>query len=48
MGDIFDSHGLRVFGAAMTALLIVVWVAIFATMLRCVKEKKLLYPQRNE
>lgn len=47
MSGVFDSHGLRIFGATMTAIVIVVWIAVLATMIRCLKEKKLLYPKDN-
>ena len=47
MSEIFDSRGLQIAGAVMTAALIIVWIAIFITMLRCLKQKKLLWPKDN-
>lgn len=47
MSEIFDSRGLQIAGAVMAAALIIVWIIIFITMLRCLKQKKLLWPKDN-
>lgn len=45
MGEIFESEGIRIFGSVMTAMLIVVWIGVFLTMLWSLKQKKLLWPK---
>ncbi|KAH7310658.1 voltage-dependent anion channel-domain-containing protein [Stachybotrys elegans] len=45
MGEIFDSQGIRIFGSVMAAALVFVWACIFATMIRCFKNRKLLWPK---
>ncbi|KAL7937510.1 voltage-dependent anion channel domain-containing protein [Trichoderma chlorosporum] len=45
MGNIFESRGLQLFGCAMTIALIMTWVTIFATMIACIKQRKLLWPK---
>ncbi|QYT01349.1 hypothetical protein H0G86_008392 [Trichoderma simmonsii] len=45
MGNIFESRGLQLFGCAMTIALVIAWIAIFATMVACIKQKKLLWPK---
>lgn len=47
MGEIFDSRGLQIAGSVMTAILIIVWIVVFITMLHCLKQKKLLWPKDN-
>ncbi|KAJ6441931.1 c4-dicarboxylate transporter [Purpureocillium lavendulum] len=47
MGKIFQSKGLRLFGSIMTIVLIVVWVGVFVTMMRCLRTRKLLWPKDN-
>ncbi|KAI5925461.1 voltage-dependent anion channel [Camillea tinctor] len=43
-----DSSGMRIFGCVMAAILIVVWALIFATMIRCLWRKELLWPKDLE
>ncbi|EGR52852.1 uncharacterized protein TRIREDRAFT_54391 [Trichoderma reesei QM6a] len=45
MGTIFESRGLQLFGCAMTIALVIAWVSIFATMIVCIRQKKLLWPK---
>ncbi|KAK1251142.1 hypothetical protein MKX07_005697 [Trichoderma sp. CBMAI-0711] len=45
MGAIFESRGLQLFGCAMTIALVIAWVSIFATMIVCIRQKKLLWPK---
>ncbi|KAH7040221.1 voltage-dependent anion channel-domain-containing protein [Microdochium trichocladiopsis] len=41
-----DSPGFRVFGCVMAACLVVVWIAVFATMIHCLVKKQLLWPEQ--
>ncbi|KAF7546184.1 hypothetical protein G7046_g9377 [Stylonectria norvegica] len=45
MGNVFDSEGIKIFGAVMTVALVIVWIGVFCTMIYCLKEKKLLWPK---
>ncbi|UKZ54773.1 hypothetical protein TrVGV298_008586 [Trichoderma virens] len=45
MGNIFESRGLQLCGCAMTIALVIAWVSIFATMITCIKQRKLLWPK---
>lgn len=42
------SEGLRITGCVMAAGLIVVWLLVFATMLRCLWNRQLLWPKELE
>ncbi|KAK6955979.1 hypothetical protein Daesc_003626 [Daldinia eschscholtzii] len=42
------STGLRITGCVMAALLIVVWALVFATMIRCLWNRELLWPKELE
>ncbi|KAI0133302.1 voltage-dependent anion channel-domain-containing protein [Hypoxylon sp. NC0597] len=42
------STGLRICGCVMAAVLIVVWVLVFATMLKCLWNRELLWPKELE
>ncbi|KAI1798976.1 voltage-dependent anion channel-domain-containing protein [Daldinia bambusicola] len=44
----FGSTGLRITGCVMAALLIVVWILVFATMIRCLWNRELLWPKDLE
>ncbi|KAI1506736.1 voltage-dependent anion channel [Biscogniauxia marginata] len=48
LADAINSNGLRIFGCAMAAVLVVVWALIFATMIRCLWKKQLLWPKELE
>lgn len=45
MGEIFESRGIQILGSVMTAALIIVWIVVFLTMLKSLKQKKLLWPK---
>ncbi|KAK5997127.1 Malic acid transport-like protein [Cladobotryum mycophilum] len=47
MGNILESPGIQLFGCIMTIILIIVWIGVFITMIRCLKERKLLWPKSN-
>lgn len=47
IGHFFQSKGLQIFGAVMTVALILVWILVFITMLRCLKQRKLLWPKED-
>ncbi|KAI0384761.1 voltage-dependent anion channel-domain-containing protein [Hypomontagnella monticulosa] len=42
------SEGLRITGCVMAAVLIVVWILVFATMIRCLWNRQLLWPKELE
>ncbi|KAK7753842.1 hypothetical protein SLS62_004208 [Diatrype stigma] len=43
-----DSAGLRIFGCVMAACLILVWLLVFVTMIRCLWRRQLLWPKELE
>jgi tellurite resistance protein TehA-like permease len=43
-----DSNPLTVLGCVIAAALILVWMMIFATMLRCLWKKELLWPKDED
>lgn len=45
LGTSLNSDGLKIFGCVLAACLVVVWIAIFATMLKCLWKKQLLWPK---
>jgi C4-dicarboxylate transporter/malic acid transport protein len=44
----FDVAAIRVIGCVMTCLLVLVWFAVVASMIRAVATKQLLWPERGE
>jgi len=42
-----ESPGFRIFGCSMAASLVVVWVAVFATMIKCLVKRELLWPETD-
>ena len=48
LGRALRSRGLQVFGCAMAAALVLVWSLVFATMLRCLWRRQLLWPKELE
>ncbi|KAI1635464.1 voltage-dependent anion channel [Biscogniauxia mediterranea] len=48
LASAIDSNGMRIFGCVMAAILVVVWALIFATMIRCLWRKQLLWPKDLE
>jgi tellurite resistance protein TehA-like permease len=45
LGTAFDSTALQIFGTAMAACLVLVWVGVFIAMIRCLRRKELLWPK---
>jgi tellurite resistance protein TehA-like permease len=43
-----DSNGLRIYGCVMAAALVLVWLMIFARMIRCLWTRQLLWPKDLE
>ena len=43
-----NSSGLRIFGCVMAACLILVWLLVFVTMIRCLWKRQLLWPKELE
>ncbi|KAF2280168.1 uncharacterized protein EI97DRAFT_439229 [Westerdykella ornata] len=43
-----DNRPIQYVGCAMTVLLVVVWVAVFAMMIRAVVKRQILWPQKQE
>ena len=39
-----NSSGLRIYGCVMAAALVLVWLVIFANMIRCLWTRELLWP----
>ncbi|KFH41611.1 Malic acid transport protein-like protein [Hapsidospora chrysogenum ATCC 11550] len=47
LGEIFQNRGMHIATSVMAAAIIVVWIAVFLTMLRCLKNKTLLWPKND-
>jgi tellurite resistance protein TehA-like permease len=45
LGRILNSEGLKIFGCVMAGVLLVVWLGVFITMLRCLRNRELLWPK---
>jgi tellurite resistance protein TehA-like permease len=45
LGKALETPGLQLFGSIMAAGLVIVWILIFIAMLRCLKQKGLLWPK---
>jgi hypothetical protein len=41
LGVAFDSPGLKIFGCVLAACLVLVWLAVFTQMLRCLWRREL-------
>ena len=48
IAEALDSRAIRVFGCAMTCLLVLLWATVFACMIRAVVVKDILWPQKQE
>ncbi|KAF6819972.1 c4-dicarboxylate transporter malic acid transporter [Colletotrichum sojae] len=48
LGKVFQNTGLQIFGCVMAAGLIVVWIGVFVTMIRCLYKKELLWPKDTQ
>lgn len=44
LASALDSSGLRILGCTMAVCLIIVWVLVFATMIKCLVKRQLLWP----
>lgn len=47
IGRAFGCRELEIVGCVMAALLVVVWAVVFGMMIRCVLQKKLLWPKEE-
>ncbi|PKS09724.1 hypothetical protein jhhlp_004345 [Lomentospora prolificans] len=45
LGTALSNEGLKIFGCVMAGVLLVVWLFVFVTMLRCLKNRELLWPK---
>lgn len=48
IGRAFDCEPLEIVGCAMAGLLVVAWATVFGMMVRCIYQRKLLWPQRSD
>ncbi|KAL9614892.1 MAG: hypothetical protein Q9167_000634 [Letrouitia subvulpina] len=48
IGKAFNSKAIQVIGCIMTVLLIVAWFLVFGMMIRAIKNKRILWPQKGE
>uniref|UniRef100_L2G403 C4-dicarboxylate transporter n=1 Tax=Colletotrichum fructicola (strain Nara gc5) TaxID=1213859 RepID=L2G403_COLFN len=48
LGKVFQNSGLQIFACVMAAGLIVVWVVVFVTMVRCLYKRELLWPKDTQ
>ena len=48
IGKAFESHTIQVVGCVLTIALIVTWILVFGMMIRAIKKKHLLWPQKGE
>ncbi|KAK4455711.1 malic acid transport protein [Podospora aff. communis PSN243] len=44
LGIAFESNGLKIFGAALAACIVLVWIFVFSSMIRCLWRRQLLWP----
>lgn len=47
LGRAFNNRPLEIVGCVMAAVLVVVWAAVFWKMIRCIYERKLLWPKED-
>lgn len=48
LGKALNNRGLQIFGCVFAGCLIIVWMAIFVTMLLCLKNRQLLWPKEGD
>lgn len=48
IGRAFDCAPVEIVGCVMAGLLIIVWAVVFGMMVRCVWQRKLLWPDDKE
>jgi len=47
-GKAFNSTAIQIVGCVMTVILIIVWIFVFAMMIRAILLKQILWPQKGE
>jgi len=48
VGKALDNTGFKVLGCVFTAMLVVVWFFVFGMMIRAVRQRQILWPQKQE
>ncbi len=48
IGRAYSSHGLQILACALAACLVLVWMIVFGTMLRCLWRRQLLWPKAED
>src|SRR5271168_4480355 len=48
VGTAFASHAILVVGCVMTGLLVAMWAFVFATMVRAIATREIMWPQKGE
>lgn len=48
IGKAFNSRIIQIVGCALTPILILVWLFVFIMMIRAIKLKQILWPQKGE
>lgn len=48
IGKAFNSKAIQIIGCVMTPILIIVWILVFAMMIRAIVLKQILWPQKGE
>ena len=48
VGNAFGSIIIKIIGCVMTCILIIVWMFVFGMMIRAIKLKQILWPQKGE
>lgn len=48
IGKAFNSRAIQIIGCVMTPILILVWIFVFGMMIRAIKLKQILWPQKGE
>ena len=48
VGKTFQSEAIQIVGCVMTPILVLAWVLVFAMMIRAIRLKQILWPQKGE
>ena len=48
IGNAFNTRAIQIIGCVMTVLLIIAWILVFGMMIRAIKLKQILWPQKGE
>lgn len=48
VGKAFNSKAIDILGCVMTVALVIAWFIVFGMMVRAIKQKHILWPQRGE